>query len=350
MAARDSSFHEIRSRGIGGSEVAAIMGLDPNRDKFSVYADKLGLIARSAPNPRMRWGKLLEKAIAEGYSEETGFATVWCDRTMANPERPWQIYTADAWVWESLDGIGEPSGGLDAKNVSHDQAYKWGEPGTDDIPNNLALQMHWYCSAAGKPWWDVAGLFGGNDLRVFRIHRDPQIEDVCLDECWRFWNEHVLARKQPDIGCSPAAGEYLRQRFPKNTEQLRVATPDERNLLAQLKTVSQEWDRVNRECAAIENAVKETIGDSEGILDGPAKITWRRCKGTVGVDFEAMAKQAILALVTREVAATPDLNEIHRSYQRAFGDSVKRNTRIVKQGSRRLLTSWGKARTEWARE
>ena len=59
--------HAVRARGIGGSEIAAILGLDPRRDAYSVWAEKLGLVRRKPPHERMEAGKFLEQGIAHWY-------------------------------------------------------------------------------------------------------------------------------------------------------------------------------------------------------------------------------------------------------------------------------------------
>ena len=198
---------ELRAQGIGGSDVAAIVGLDPRRDAFAVYADKLGLVERSEPNARMKWGKRLERVIVDAYSEETGRSTIWIDETRRNPAREWQVYTPDAMCTAMLRGI-------DAKNVSFDQAAKWGEIGSDLVPDSIALQCQWYCSSADIPVWDVAALFGGNDLRIYTVNRDPEIEAALLEEAENFWKNHGLARVPPPIGSSATAATTRRHCSP----------------------------------------------------------------------------------------------------------------------------------------
>ena len=133
---------ELRSSGIGGSEIGALCGLDSMRDAFSVYCDKLNLLERAKPNARMRWGKLLERAISEGYAEETGFRVQWSDLSRANAQRPWQIFTIDAFVAEKADGVAYAYDGfVDCKNVDFGRAHLWGERGTDDVPSHIFLQL-----------------------------------------------------------------------------------------------------------------------------------------------------------------------------------------------------------------
>ena len=63
---------EARHDGIGGSDAAAIIGVDPYKSALEVYADKLGLTDGKKDTEAMAWGRRLEPLVAEAYGEETG--------------------------------------------------------------------------------------------------------------------------------------------------------------------------------------------------------------------------------------------------------------------------------------
>ena len=305
---------KLRGKGIGGSEVAAILGMDARRDAFAVYADKLGLLQRAAPTGRMLWGKRIERVIADAYSDETGRPHQWCDETRVSPARSWQVYSPDAFVIDLSEGrLPMTVGGLDAKNVAWDQSATWGEPGTDVVPDSIALQCQWYCSAAELPWWDVAALFGGNDLRIYRVNRDAEIEAVLLEETERFWRDHVLAHVPPSPGSSTATTEALKKMYPRNVEACRFATPEEGEILARLKAAREASDAADAEKEAAENAIKLAIGESEGLIHGPIKVTWKKTADTFGPAWEEIA---------RDLGATPAVIAAH--------------TKMVRAGARRL--------------
>jgi predicted phage-related endonuclease len=334
---------QLRSRGIGGSEIAAILGIDPRRDAFSVWADKLGMVGRSAATGRMRWGKRIEQVIAEAYAEETHQPVVWFDETLHHPERTWQVYTPDAFV--GIDGLYAPwAGGLDAKNVALDQINNWGEPGTDAVPEPIFCQCQWYCSGSELPWWDVAGLFGGNDLRIFRVNRDTEIEGALLEEGERFWRDHVLARVPPEPGSTPATVEALRQMFPRQTKDLRFATAEEAALLAELKQANERWDEANARCLTVENRLKYAIGESEGLIHQGWKLTWRKENDSEGPDWEKVARE----LALRFGLLKPFMEKHQFEIPVAWCQTVEQLAaapgmrRIIRTGARKLHPNWGR--------
>jgi predicted phage-related endonuclease len=335
----------IAARGIGGSQIAALCGLDPRRDAFAVYAEVLRLVEPEEPTPRMRMGKRLEKVIAEAYGEETGQCIVWHDHTAQHETRRWQVYTVDAFVYpaESIanTNIG-PVGILDSKNVALDQFPLWGEPGTDQVPDHIGLQAQWYCSGTGLPWCDIAALFGGNDLRIFRVTHDPEIEATLLEVAERFWHDNVLAEVPPPIGHSDTAARYLKQKFPRNVEHVREATPDEVMLLSRLKQEREVLAEAKARTAAVSNEVRETIGAADGIKDPVlGKVTWKRTKDTRGTDWRAVAAHLwadlnLTAQTAQTVMAVEPLN-----------DYAELHEVILREGSRRLVVprTW-KSETE----
>lgn len=335
--------HEIRSRGVGGSEIAAIMGLDPRRDAYAVWAQKTGLLKHSEPNERMIAGKFLEQGIARWYAARTQQEVEWIDYTMHHTERTWQVYTPDALVVNTRGDWPRYLKGVDCKNVAWDQREKWGEPGTDDVPDPIHLQCQWYCSAADLPEWDVAACFGGNDLRIYTVRRDVEIETAILYEAERFWNDHVLTGEPPEPGPSPATTEALKQIYPQHKQDLRWASAEEIELLDRLRRTGIEWDDVNSRYTALENQVKVRIADSEGLyLPDGGKITWRKERDSVGPDYESIARE-LGSRCELLKAACDQLGWVEARpewWVQTFDDLASSVLRVTRAGARKLIPRW----------
>jgi hypothetical protein len=286
------------------------------------------------------------------------------------------VFSADAFVLKEQrceievygDIAGWAIGGADSKLVSWDQAADWGESGTDEVPDRVALQAQYSCSAANLPWWDVAAAFSLTELRIYRIHRDPEIEAMLLEAVEDFWVNHVLARVPPRPGASDATASALKRMFPRSTEPLRCATDAEWPLIESLRAAKQEAARAKRVLDEAKAQVIYAIGDSEGLLAGADRITYRRSKDSVGVKWEAVARELGLRLeLVKPLVERALLDEaIRRSdsgralvkadsgplvgsmpgwWKDPWEAVVKEHTGVVKEGSRRLLTP-----RDWAGE
>lgn len=292
----------LRSRGVGASEVGAVVGVDDRRSAFDVYAVKRGLVTMDfSNNQRVQWGRRIQQAIAQGYEEQTGRVTVWDDKIKAHHKRQWHLFTPDAFCAH------EP-GLVECKNLAFDQRDRFGEPGTDQVPDVYNCQAHWQMAGAeDREWVDFAVLVGGNSLQIYRVDRDREIEGILIETVERFWFDNVLAQKPPEMRATDTARLYLKTRFPRNSGTLRTPTGDEMVLIesfllkrAVLKAATKEYDDA-------EVKIKAAIGDDDGWRFAGTKdrITYKRIADTSGVKWEDMA---------RFLAAQEDLAAMERRF------------------------------------
>jgi putative phage-type endonuclease len=274
---------EDRSTGIGGSDVAAILGMHPHKDAMAVFCEKTGLYkADLSNNPRVQWGKRLERIIAEAYAEVSGRAVEWCDTTFRHPQRNFQLFTCDGLIPGNRRG-------LEVKTAGVDQAHAWGETGTDQVPEHYALQCHWYLSATDYEAWDIAVLIGGNDLRIFTIERDRELEQSLLVSADSWWTAHIEHRVPPAIDGGEGSSEYLKAKFPRNRAALREATEDEIALLTEYRATLIDLDRAEQHRDKLQNFVKMRIAEAEGLKWDGGKVTWRRTEDRSVTDWELVA-------------------------------------------------------------
>ena len=309
--------HELRRTGIGASEVAAVIGMSPYQTPFDLYVRKLGLVDEQRATAVQRRGKYFERGVIDWYADLTGRQTEWFDKTIVHPTRRWQMASPDAWLIEDGRRVAE----VQAKTVNWRNVEEYGESGTDDVPPHCLIQSIWTMSTADTRYGELAALCGMDELRTYRIHRDADIEAVLLEEVERFWKDHIIARVPPDIGHASLANAYLKKKFPAATQDLRVANAEQSALLADLKRLDEEWDRVNNLAIAAENRIKLSIGNGEGLLDGPAKITWRKNKDTIHPNWEQIARQLavqhsenLAQLIKDNVIATPGSRVLRRNW------------------------------------
>ena len=278
-----------RTAGIGGTDISAIVGLHPQKDQFSVFCEKAGLLTAgiSETNHRAAWGTNLQRVIAEAWSETTGKPHQWMDETLQGKAAEFQIYTPDARSLAPGDNRG-----VEIKTAGLDQAKYWGESGTAIVPDHYAVQCAWYLSSADVPLWDIALLIAGSDFRIYTIHRDPELEAMLLEAAAEFWHNHVLPRRQPAPGSGSASAEALKRLFPRNVEALRVATDQEAALIENLRAARERFDVAEAEKKELEHALELAIRDADGLTYQGNKITWKKDRDSIGADWERIARVA----------------------------------------------------------
>lgn len=200
-------WHAARAHGIGGSEVAPILGLSPFESQFSLWHRKAGLIAPVDERPEMEWGKRLEPAILAKYREahpELDFRTR--NGTFTRTDRPYQIANPDLLAVDRV---------VEAKFSMFGDEF--GEPGTDEIPVYYRCQVIWYLDVLDLDQADVAVLVGGCDYREYTVRYDPAEADLLRQAAVEFL-DRVNRLERPDIDAHGATYEAIREMHPEITD------------------------------------------------------------------------------------------------------------------------------------
>lgn len=78
LSVKDAEDHKkwlkVRNMGIGGSDAAVIMGLNPYKSPYQLWLEKTGQAEPPdlSGNQRVYWGSKNEPNIADWFQEETG--------------------------------------------------------------------------------------------------------------------------------------------------------------------------------------------------------------------------------------------------------------------------------------
>lgn len=187
-----AAFLKTRQTGIGGSDVATLLGINPFSTRLELYLQKRGEIAPTPDNSRTKAGRVMEQVIASMVSERTGCKLRRINRTIRHKNHDFLL----AHIDRDFVGIRK---GLEIKNVSPRMGYLWGKDGQPDaIAEYYIPQVHHYMMLLDYPAFDVAAYFGGDDLRIYPMERDKEMDEIIVDLAHDFWHNHVLAGIPPE--------------------------------------------------------------------------------------------------------------------------------------------------------
>lgn len=220
-------WHAARRTGLGGSEIAPVLGLSPYESRFSLWHRKAGTIGPPPETTDMEWGTRLEKAVCQKFLDEhpeyVDLDGPDGSGTYHHPDRPWQIANPDM-VLHTLDGdLWGPTAIFEAKTARW--ADGWGDPGTDEIPVHYRCQVLWYLDVFGLDICHVAVLIGGSDYREYTVHHDQNDIDL-LVAAGRAFLDTLDAGHEPDIDDSTlATWEAVRELHPDIDAGVTVDVP-----------------------------------------------------------------------------------------------------------------------------
>lgn len=187
---------------VGGSDVAAILGVSPWKTPHELWLQKTGRAAREeiTPQQQKRFDRghrlepvvldmLLDRLRDDGHEVEL----LRTNERYVDVEHPFMACEIDFELM--LDG--EHVNG-DCKTVHPFASKKWGEEGTDEVPIEYAAQFMHGLGITGRDRCIVATLIGMDDLLIYEVQRDQETIDGIRARVAQYWNECVVADVAPD--------------------------------------------------------------------------------------------------------------------------------------------------------
>lgn len=185
-----------RTKFIGGSDVAAILGVSPYRNVVDLWLDKTSPRAEGNHNAAAkRRGSRLEPYILDMIREEHGLQIVAANERYIDPELPFLAAEID---FEYLDEeTGQVENG-EIKTVHPFKTKEWGEIGTDELPLHYVAQVQHGMGVKKARRCRTFALIG-DELKPYVVERDDELIAVMRDQAATFWNNYVVPRVQPPI-------------------------------------------------------------------------------------------------------------------------------------------------------
>ena len=283
------AFTIARHKGIGGSDVAALCGLDRRKSAYQLWMEKRGLLPESLmreENERMLFGKLLERPIGQEFARRTGRRIARQRRTLRAPDARHQLANID--YWEFLDGRADPKGVLECKNVDSSRRRDWT---TGGVPDRYYLQLQHYLMVTGCGYGSFAVLFGGNQLVYFDVERDEatvfRLRALEAD----FWRR-VRTGEAPDFSYDEAGAELIQHIYSTATagKSVTLDAPDAQAKVARLLAVKAQIKAREAVKVELETWLKYQMRDAEkALVPGIARISWAS-SSRQSLDVEALRR------------------------------------------------------------
>jgi len=210
-------WYAFRMNGIGGSEIATVLGINKYDTAVRLYHEKIGNIEqRKIDSERMFWGRMNEDNIArvwgfydgskDGYVENYNNNKIVrkcrsVNGYVVNPDYPWLFASIDRLI--NIEGgfnliTGEPlekEGILECKNMSYWVSQMW----EDGIPIYHLAQVSQYFIVLDSDYAEIAMLVDGGNLQVEKIMRNDELTDRIISISKNFWYNRILPGREAVI-------------------------------------------------------------------------------------------------------------------------------------------------------
>lgn len=328
-------FLQRRREGIGGSDVAAILGLSKWKTPLDVFLSKTEPIKEEASQEQSEpayWGSTLEPLVASEYGKRKGVQIQRVNTQLKHPKHPWALANIDRAIVEpgSRVRVAEDGGTLlgslglvEIKTASAYVGTDWGRDGDDEaIPIYYAAQAAWYLGITSQPYCDFAVLIGGQKFAIKRQERDDEVTKSLLERCELFWFDHV----QKGIPPAPVNVDDVLKLFPADSGQTIEASEEVFNAFNEAKLLRERIEQAEQELTAKKLVIQSALGDAATVaFNGVTLCTWKKAKDGAKTDWEKAAR-ALAALYDQA-----------RSQTGQAAQSILDQYTATVQGSRRFL-------------
>lgn len=291
---------------ITSSTAAACLGLDEYTSPLEAWQRIRGDAEQDEPNEAMRRGTLLEPTILDYAREQLG---------IANLVRPgFRIHHEHDWLGSTVDGIAvlpDIEHAIEAKSIGYGSADKWGEDGTDQIPDRVLIQCHVHLMCLPDTQrCMVPVLIGGYqfEFRTYWVDRSASLHDQLIDRLGSWHQRHILEAVRPE----PTAqdNDWLKKMFPDATE----SAVEDQDTLRQIEKWALEYDETRAHLKIVETQKKLASAKLRGLLerhdaarDELFSVTNRNTKDRTSTNWQAVAQEcgADDSIIRKHTKVTP---------------------------------------------
>jgi putative phage-type endonuclease len=252
---------EQRRRHIGASDVPAILGRSPWRTPYEVWLDKTGRLApEESSSEAAELGNMIEPGLLAWGAATLGVAI----RRNQRRVKGCMAANLDALAVDRPLALEAKTSGIISLNTGRGE---WGEPGTDQVPEHVALQCLAQMWVADLDCVAVPALIAGRGRLLYLIERTDLIAEAAAEiaaRCHDWWDRYVIGDHAPPATPPPAMDVLSRVR-----RQPGKSVPVPVELVARVAATRATAAAAAKEHEEAKAALLVALGDAEaGEVEG----------------------------------------------------------------------------------
>ena len=249
--------------GIGGSEAGSVIGLNPYKGAYTLWAEKTGKIPEFEGNLITEVGSYLEAFVAELFTKETGKQVRRKNRILVNTDYPFAFADVDRLV------VGEKAL-LEIKTTNSLPAIK--KIRNKEYPEQWYAQMTHYLAVSGLEKAYLAVLVECRDFKVFELDRDEAEISALMGEEEKFWGL-VQTNTPPPADGLESTSKTITALYPEsNTDVVNLYSYQTE--LARYMELSEQIKNLEAAKEESANKVKAFLGEAGKGESDRYRVSW----------------------------------------------------------------------------
>lgn len=270
-----------RSKFLGGSDIAAVLGISPWRTPLELWRDKITprveRPARQVLTRGIRWESVVAEMLVESLQRDARQVEIVRSNTRyRDDEHPFLAAEIDFEL--RLDGAEEITN-CELKTVHPFKMREWGTSGSDDLPVHYTAQVMHGLGVTQRRSGMLAALFGADELRTYPVAADDETIAALRQRASAFWHDHVLTGVPPP----PVNAADLDILFPAESAGPPLLADEELAArVMRLRALHAEMKAREAEAEAVEFEVRRAMRDASELVmpNGKTAVTWKERSGS----------------------------------------------------------------------
>lgn len=270
---------EYRKSGIGSSEIATIVGLNPWETPYQLWRRKRGLDPAKEETFAMKAGHYIEDAVARFWSDSTGREVIKSsagDWLIRDNERPFLQVSPDRTYW-----LAGKKHNKDNKGVLECKTTQM-QIDSEDIPKHWFCQVQYQLGTGNYQFGSLAWLCSGREFGYKDITLNRDFYEWLAGEAECFWTDYIKGGLEP----SAMSVKDVLLKYNRHTDGKIVEVNESVfDSWEELKKVKDEIAALDERKKTLEDTLKECFGDAEAIsYEGQTLATWKAPKPSMKFD------------------------------------------------------------------
>ena len=282
-----------RATYLGGSDVAAILGVSPWTTPFMLFQKKTGAYVEELTPAKLRilergarWEPIvLEMLVDELTDRGHEVEVIATGQRYLDPEYSFLAAEIDA----ELIVDGEPVNG-EMKTAGYFAAGAWGEYDSNEVPIYYLAQVMHGLMIQPRRRAVVAAVTGFDERPMVRwVERDEETIAAIRAREIEFW-QRIQSGDAPD----PATPDDVKWLYPKDSGATLEADIELLEACGDLKALKANAKELDAQIELLATKVKARMGEAAALLgpNGKPIATWKTNKDGIKTDWKAVATEA----------------------------------------------------------
>lgn len=268
---RESAWLAERGKGVGGSDMSTILGVNKYQTPYSLWLEKTGRAVHEDISGR--WpvikGNVLEGELRRWFRRRypSISLTDGTGMSLISKAHPCMRASLDGVLWDEDRGFGV----LECKTASAYRASDWHDvDGSLKAPDYYMAQVTHYLAVTGWSYGCFVADIGESEPVEVWFERDEDDIRAVVDAAEAFWG-FVQRDEPPEL-----TGVDVDALYPQDDGDIETTDSAEFDgLVDEYKHISDKQSKLKKRKDAVSNLLKPMIGEHSGLRSARYQVTYK---------------------------------------------------------------------------